>query len=434
MAMDDNWTPTPPPNGPSGGAYRAPYSTTPPPVGGAPGPKRGSRMVVPVLVAALLSAGLAAGGTALVIDREAAPGTTTTVVQEAPPVDEASVSEALAGDEGDGPVAAIAGDTLDIAQLYEKYGAGVVRVEHSQGLGSGFVIDKDGHILTNAHVVDGAQGTISVSFSNDERVEAQVIGVDNATDVALLRVDLPASALTVVPLGDSTSVVVGEPVVAIGNPFGQDRTVTSGIVSAVARQIEAPNGFGINGVIQTDAAINQGNSGGPLFDMRGQVIGINSQIYTGGTGGGNVGLGYAVPINLVKEVVADLMATGKAQHAWLGVQLSDVDPTLASQVKIGTDQGAMIAGVTEGSPAAEAGLKGATGEITIEGRSYAVGGDVVVEANGQPVASVKDLQAAVASLEPGDELKLVVKRADGSTADITVTLGNQPQDPTALAR
>ncbi|MFM7248101.1 MAG: S1C family serine protease, partial [Actinomycetota bacterium] len=340
----------------------------------------------------------------------------------------------LAGDEGDGPVAAIAGDTLDIAQLYEKYGAGVVRVEHSQGLGSGFVIDKDGHILTNAHVVDGAQGTISVSFSNDERVEAQVIGVDNATDVALLRVDLPASALTVVPLGDSTSVVVGEPVVAIGNPFGQDRTVTSGIVSAVARQIEAPNGFGINGVIQTDAAINQGNSGGPLFDMRGQVIGINSQIYTGGTGGGNVGLGYAVPINLVKEVVADLMATGKAQHAWLGVQLSDVDPTLASQVKIGTDQGAMIAGVTEGSPAAEAGLKGATGEITIAGRSYAVGGDVVVEANGQPVASVKDLQAAVAALEPGDELKLVVKRADGSTADITVTLGNQPQDPTALAR
>ncbi|MBM3680562.1 MAG: trypsin-like serine protease [Actinobacteria bacterium] len=431
--MDDNWTPTPPPHGPSG-AYRAPSPTTPPPVDGAPAPGRGPRVVLPVLVAALLSAGLAAGGTALVIDREAAPGTTTTVVQEAPPVDEASVSEAVAGDEGDGPVAAIAGDTLDIAQLYEKYGAGVVRVEHSQGLGSGFVIDKDGHILSNAHVVDGAQGTISVSFSNDERVEAQVIGVDNATDVALLKVDLPASALTVVPLGDSTSAVVGEPVVAIGNPFGQDRTVTSGIVSAVARQIEAPNGFGINGVIQTDAAINQGNSGGPLFNMRGQVIGINSQIYTGGTGGGNVGLGYAVPINLVKEVVADLMATGTAQHAWLGVQLSDVDPTLASQVKIGTDQGAMIAGVSEGSPAAAAGLKGATGEITIEGKSYAVGGDVVVEANGQPVASIKDLQAAVTALEPGDELKLVVKRADGSTADITATLGNQPQDPTALAR
>jgi len=429
--MSDNWTPTPPPQGPSGGAYRSPYSTTPPPVGGAPEPKRGSRMVVPVLVAALLSAGLAAGGTALVIDREAAPGTTTTVIQEAPPV-EASAAGSAAGE--DQPVAAIAGGTMDIAQLYEKYGAGVVRIDHSQGLGSGFVIDKDGHVLTNAHVVDGAQGTITVSFSNDERVEAEVIGVDNATDVALLKVDLPASALTVVPLGDSTSVAVGEPVVAIGNPFGQDRTVTSGIVSALAREIEAPNGFGINGVIQTDAAINQGNSGGPLFDMAGRVIGINSQIYTGGTGGGNVGLGYAVPINLVKEVVADLMATGKAQHAWLGVQLSDVDPTLASQVKIGTDKGAMIAGVTEGSPAAEAGLRGATGEITIEGRSYAVGGDVVVEADGKPVASVDELRAAVSAREPGDDLKLVVKRADGSTADITVTLGNQPQDPTALAR
>ncbi len=432
MAMDDNWTPTPPAQGPSGGAYRAPHSTTPPPVGGAPQPKRGSRIVVPVLVAALLSAGLAAGGTALVIERDVAPGTTTTVVQEAPPVD-AGVAEAIAGDDGDRPVAAVAGASMDIASLYEKYGAGVVRIDHSQGLGSGFVIDKDGHVLTNAHVVDGAQGTITVSFSNDERVEAEVIGVDYATDVALLKVDLPASALTVVPLGDSASVVVGEPVVAIGNPFGQDRTVTSGIVSAVAREIEAPNGFGINGVIQTDAAINQGNSGGPLFDMAGRVIGINSQIYTGGTGGGNVGLGYAVPINLVKEVVADLMATGTAQHAWLGVQLSDVDPTLASQVKIGTDRGAMIAGVTEGSPAAEAGLKGATGEITIEGKSYAVGGDVIVEADGKPVESVDELRAAVAALEPGDELKLVVKRADGSTADITVTLGNQPQDPTALA-
>ncbi|MGA0121704.1 MAG: S1C family serine protease [Gaiellales bacterium] len=388
-------------------------------------------MVVPVLVAALLSAGLAAGGTALVIERDGAPGTTTTVIQEASPMDEASVSEAVTG--GDASVAAVQGATMDIAALYEKYGAGVVRIDHSQGLGSGFVIDKDGHVLTNAHVVAGAQSPITVSFSNDERVEAEVIGVDNATDVALLKVDLPASALTVVPLGDSAAVVVGEPVVAIGNPFGQDRTVTSGIVSAVARSIEAPNGFSINGVIQTDAAINQGNSGGPLFDMQGQVIGINSQIYTGGTGGGNVGLGYAVPINLVKEVVADLMATGKAQHAWLGVQLSDVDPTLAEQVKIGSDYGAMIAGVSDGSPAAKAGLQGATGQITIEGRSYATGGDVVVEANGEKVEEVKDLQAAVAALEPGDELDLVVKQADGSTRTVTVILGNQPQDPTALA-
>jgi S1-C subfamily serine protease len=240
---------------------------------------------------------------------------------------------------------AVQSGTMDITEMYDKYGAGVVRVDHDSGLGSGFVIDKEGHILTNAHVVDGAQGSISVSFSNNERVEAKVIGVDNATDVAVLKVDVPASALTVIPLGSSSDLQVGSPVVAIGNPFGQDRTVTSGIISAMARQIQAPNGFAINGAIQTDAAINHGNSGGPLLDMNGKVIGINSQIDTGGTGDGNVGIGFAVPVDLVKQVTAELMATGKAQHAWLGVQLTDVDPTLASQVKIGSDYGAMIAGV-----------------------------------------------------------------------------------------
>ena len=155
------------------------------------------------------------------------------------------------------------------------------------------------------------------------------------SDVAVLKVDVPGSALDVMPLGTSKDLQVGAPVVAIGNPFGQDRTVTSGIISAVARQIQAPNGFAINGAIQTDAAINHGNSGGPLLDMQGRVIGINSQIDTGGTGDGNVGIGFAIPIDLVKQVAGQLMSSGKAQHAWMGVQLTDVDPTLASQVKIG---------------------------------------------------------------------------------------------------
>ena len=246
--------------------------------------------------------------------------------------------------------------------------------------------------------------------------------------------DVPSSALTVIPLGDSAGLTVGSGVVAIGNPFGQDRTVTSGIISAVARSIQAPNGFSINGAIQTDAAINHGNSGGPLLDMSGQVIGINSQIDTGGqANSGSVGIGFAVPINLVKQVTADIMATGKAQHAWLGVQLSDVDPTLASQTKIGSDYGAMVANVTTGSPAAKAGLTGATGETTIGGQSYAVGGDVIVEANGDKIEGVKDLQAAVSSLKPGDKLELVVKTSNGDTKNITVILGDQPQDPTALA-
>ena len=421
--MDSNWTPN------SGDAptpsHYTPYSTTPPPAAENQKKQRGSRIVVPVLIASLLSAGLAAGGTAAIVSQQG--GSTTTVVREvAQPTNNASSSSAaVAPASTDGQ--------MSIAQMYEQEGAGVVRVEHSGGLGSGFVIDKQGHILSNAHVVDGAEGPISVSFSNNEKVEAKVIGVDNATDVALLKVDVPASSLTVMALGSSSDLQVGAPVVAIGNPFGQDRTVTSGIISAMAREIQAPNGFTIDGAIQTDAAINHGNSGGPLLDMKGRVIGINSQIDTGGTGNGNVGIGFAIPINLVKEVTAQLMNGGKAQHAWLGVQLTNVDPTLASQVKIGSDYGAMIAGVTKGSPADKAGLKGATGEVTIGGQTYAIGGEVVVAANGKKIENVDDLQAAVRAGKPGEKLALTVKTSDGQTKEITVTLGDQPQDPTALA-
>ncbi len=408
--MNENWTPNS-------------YSAAPPPA--AQNPKqRGSRIVVPVLIASLLSAGLAAGGTALVVNNDDR-GTGTTTVRE-------SVATPVS-DSGSTAMPTVSSGSMDITTMYKKYGAGVVRVEHSTGLGSGFVIDSEGHILTNAHVVDGAKGEITVSFSNEERVVAKVIGIDNATDVALLKVDLPASALTVIPLGDSATQQVGDPVVAIGNPFGQDRTVTSGIISAVARSIQAPNGFMINDAIQTDASINRGNSGGPLLNMQGRVIGINSQIDTGGTGDGNVGIGFAVPINLVKQVVSDLMTTGRAQHAWLGVQLSEVNPTLASQVKIGSDFGAMIARVAPNSPAAKAGLTGATGETTIQGFTYAIGGDVVVEANGTKIETIKDLQAAVSALKPGDKLELVMKTSTGATKNVTVTLGDQPQDPIALA-
>ena len=380
-------------------------------------------MVVPVLIASLLSAGLAAGGTALVIEQDG--GSVTTVVRET------VFDQQPAGTTSSSP--AVAGTAMSIADMYKKYGAGVVRVEHSQGLGSGFVIDTEGHILTNAHVVDGAQGEITVSFSNEEKVVAKVIGVDNATDVALLKVDVPASALTVIPLGDSDKQQVGDAVVAIGNPFGQDRTVTSGIISAVARAIQAPNGFSIKGALQTDAAINHGNSGGPLLDMRGQVIGINSQIDTGGqANAGSVGIGFAVPINLVNQVTSDLLTEGKAERAWLGVQLSDVTPTLAEQVKIGSDYGAMVAAVTPGSPADKAGLKGATGQVTIAGTTYAIGGDVIVEANGEKIQDLEALQGVVTKLKPGDKLELVVKDSSGTAKNVTAIIGDQPQDPTAL--
>ena len=418
--MDSNWTPNP--SNPTSPQPYTPYTATPPPAAENQR-KRGSRVVVPVLIASLLSAGLAAGGTAALVANDG--GTTTTIVRQVEAVASSDATPAAAPVSADGQ--------LSISQIYAKEGAGVVRVEHSGGLGSGFVIDKEGHVLTNAHVVDGAQGTIYVSFSNNEKVPAKVLGVDNATDVAVLKVDAPESALDVMPLGSSKDLQVGAPVVAIGNPFGKDRTVTSGIISALARQIQAPNGFTIDGAIQTDAAINHGNSGGPLLDMQGRVIGINSQIDTGGTGDGNVGIGFAIPIDLVKQVASQIMNGGEVQHAWLGVQLTDVDPTLASQVKIGTDHGAMVANVTKGSPAEQAGLKGATGETTINGQTYAIGGDVIVKANGQDVQSVKDLQAAVSSLKPGDKLELEVKTSDGASRTVTVTLGNQPQDASALA-
>lgn len=404
-------------------------SFTPPP---APEPpqRRGSRLVVPIVLASLLSAGLAAGATAVVVDRSG-DGAVTTVIREnvVDAVAEPAVGMA-SGEEAIVEPALEDGAAMDAAAIYRAYGSSVVRVEHSSGVGSGFVIDTDGHIVTNAHVVEGAQGGLTVSFSNDEKMEAELVGLDFATDIAVLKVDAPASALKPVVLGDSSRTYVGQEVVAIGNPYGKDRTVTAGIVSQVARQIPAPNGFAINGAIQTDAAINQGNSGGPLFDDNGRVIGINTQIIS--DGGGSDGIGFAVPVNLAKSVVADIMEFGEAQHSWLGVRLSEVDPTLASEVNTGVDYGAMVAAVTPDSPAAKAGLKGATGEMTIAGTTYAVGGDIVISANGEKIEDVIALQQAVAALNPGDTLTLEVKRAGGDTETIEVVLGNQPQDPIAL--
>ena len=218
--------------------------------------------------------------------------------------------------------------TINVADIYRRSGPGVVQItstspgqtgvdvfgnptqgQAQQALGSGFVVDKDGHIVTNFHVVQGAS-RVEVSFSNQDTVKATVVGTDPSTDLAVLKVDAPAKALTPLALANSDAVQVGDPVVAIGNPFGLDRTVTAGIVSALQREVRAPNNYTIDHVIQTDAPINSGNSGGPLIDAQGAVIGVNSQIETASGGGGNVGIGFAVPSNTVKSVVAQLLADG----------------------------------------------------------------------------------------------------------------------------
>jgi S1-C subfamily serine protease len=297
-----------------------------------------------------------------------------------------------------------------------------------QALGSGFVVDKDGHIVTNFHVVQGAS-RVEVSFSNQDTVKATIVGTDPSTDLAVLKVDAPAKALTPLALANSDAVQVGDPVVAIGNPFGLDRTVTAGIVSALQREVRAPNNYTIDHVIQTDAPINSGNSGGPLIDAQGAVIGVNSQIETASGGGGNVGIGFAVPSNTVKSVVAQLLADGRVDRAFLGVTLQDVRPNVAGVLRLPADKGVLVGAVKPGSPAAKAGVKGGTTQVVVAGESYQLGGDMIVALDGKPVSSVDELRDAIAAHKPGQTVSLTVVHANGTKSTMNVELGRAPATP-----
>ena len=337
--------------------------------------------------------------------------------------------------------------SIDVAEIYRRNSPGVVQInstssgasgtdafgnevpgQEQQALGSGFVLDKDGHIVTNFHVVDGATA-IEVSFSNQDTVSARVVGTDPSTDLALLEVDADATALTPLALADSDAVEVGDPVVAIGNPFGLERTATAGIVSALQREVRAPNNYTIDHVIQTDAPINSGNSGGPLIDADGRVIGVNSQIQTGNGGGGNVGIGFAVPSNTVKSVVAQLLDDGQVDRAYLGVTLQDVDADVVDVLKLPTDEGVLVGSVQDGSAADEAGIEGGDTQVVVAGQSYQLGGDMIVAVDGQDVASVNELREAIAAHEPGETVKLTVVHADGKRETVSATLGRVPEAP-----
>jgi len=290
--------------------------------------------------------------------------------------------------------------------------------QEGEATGSGFVVGKDGTILTNAHVVEGAE-SVTVSFEEGgEEIPAEVKGVDTSTDLAALKID-PSDVedLEVLPLGDSSKVEVGDPVVAIGNPFGYSRTVTTGIISGLQREITAPDGFQISDVIQTDASINPGNSGGPLLDSNGRVIGINSQIATGG-GQGSVGIGFAVPVNTAKKLLPQLRQGGEIEHAWLGVQMSDVNAEVAEQLDLPVDHGALVVEATEDSPAEDAGIQGGdpeTGE----------GADVITAIDGKTVNTSEDLANAIAAKQPGDSVELELYR-DGEKETVEVELGERP--------
>ena len=289
--------------------------------------------------------------------------------------------------------------------------------------GSGFVIDDEGHVMTNAHVVDGAE-QIEVTLGDDEEsYEAELVGQDDSTDIAVLKVDAPADELEPVALGDSGALDVGDPVVAIGNPFGLDRTVTAGIVSALQRQISAPDGFTISNVIQTDAPINPGNSGGPLLDASGEVIGVNSQIES--TSQGNVGIGFAVPIDTAREIGQQLIANGEVQHAFLGISGADLDPEIADVLNLDAGSGALVQSVVPDSPADDAGIEAGDAAVTVDGQQIRAGGDVIVAVDGEPVAGIDEVIAAVDSHQPGDEVELTLLR-DGDERTETVTLDERP--------
>jgi S1-C subfamily serine protease len=331
---------------------------------------------------------------------------------------------------------------LTVAEVYARAAPGVVQITSTaaatenpslfpfesppqQALGSGFVIDRAGHVVTNYHVIEGAD-QIEVSFSNQDTLRATVVGSDPSTDIAVLRVQSSARGLAPLAFGNSDNVRVGDAVVAIGNPFGLRRTATAGIVSAVQdRTITAPNGYPIDHVIQTDAQINSGNSGGPLLSDRGQVIGVNTQIAPAQGSSGNVGIGFAVPSNTVEQIVAQLVSTGRVDRAYLGISGSSVTPELARVFRLPVDAGVLVEAVVGGSPADNAGIQGGSSDVVVAGESHVTGGDVIVAIGDRRVASLEELRDRLADRRPGEEVSVRIHRGTREMT-LTVKLGRQP--------
>jgi len=350
-----------------------------------------------------------------------------------------TLREAPAPVEGDS--ASGGDDSSTVRQVYSDDGPGVVSVdvassETGPGGGSGFVVDGEGHIVTNQHVVEGAEG-VSVRFASGAREKAEIVGEDPSTDVAVIKVDAPKSVLKPLAFGDSDSAQVGDAVIAIGNPLNVGLSVTTGIVSGTERPITAPNNYTIDGAIQTDAAISSGNSGGPLLDAGGSVIGINSQVASAGSQGVAQGVGFAVPGNTVKSVVEQLINSGEAVHGYIGVKMFEIGLeelrayTTLTEKELRDDYGlpatgAIVTDIAPGGPADEVGIKGGDNE-DMGGIQVPVG-DVITEVRGEPVASADDVIRAVNASKPGDRLKLTVVSPNEKPRSVEVTLESQPDD------
>jgi S1-C subfamily serine protease len=334
---------------------------------------------------------------------------------------------------------------FDAKAIYESEAPGVVTVislfgsgglesalgGEGGGVGSGFVLNGEGEIATNAHVVTTGEGeairrarSVFVEFADGNQVPAKIVGADPNADIALLRIDPEGLKLRPLPLGESASVEVGEPVAAIGSPFGERQSLSVGVISAIDRSIQSLNqNFSISGAIQTDAAINPGNSGGPLVDGEGRVVGVNQQIKT--TSGGGEGVGFAVPVDAVKRSLDMLRDGGEARYAYLGVASVGLFPQLVDRFDLDVEKGAWVQEVTSGGPADEAGIQGGGSPVVFQATEYQPGGDVITKVDGQPVDDSAELASRIAAFEPGREVPLEIHR-DGETREIRVRLAERP--------
>jgi S1-C subfamily serine protease len=374
--------------------------------------------IVTVTAALVAAAAVGAGGGAATFAALGSDGSSTTVRQVTV--------------ESSQPAASTT-ESLSVSEVYEKAYKSVVEItttlnqsspmggeQQASGQGSGFVFDAEGHIVTNHHVVDGAQ-SVSVRFWDGSTYDATIVGTDPSTDLAVIKVDAPADVLLPLALGDSNSLSVGESVVAIGSPFGLEGTLTSGVVSALNREMTSPNNFTISNSIQTDAAINHGNSGGPLLNGAGEVIGVNTQIKS--DSGGSDGIGFAIPSSTVSSIVPQIISSGSVEHAYLGVGVASLSESVASE--LGVPAGAMVTEVRQGTPAAEAGLRAASGSAMVDGQSYPTGGDVITAVDGTAITDGASLQTAIDAKRPGDSVSITYTR-DGNSTTVQVSLGTRP--------
>lgn len=327
-------------------------------------------------------------------------------------------------------------EEMNNIELYNRLDPGVVKItsrviEHdlfmkavpAEGTGSGAIIDSRGYILTNKHVIGTDQ--LRVTLANGKKFKGKLVGADPGSDLAVVKIDAPDEELTVIPMGDSAHLKVGQKALSIGDPFGLGKSLTVGVISSVGRTMKAANGFLVENVIQTDASINPGNSGGPLIDSSGKMIGITTAIFS--PTGASVGIGFAIPVNLARKVSAELIQKGYYSYTWLGATLINLFPEFAQTLKLRVKSGALVLETVHGGPAEKAGLKSAGGQGRIGNGVVMTGGDVIVSVNGVPVSDVDGALREIHRLHPGDSVRLGIVRSDGTSKIVAVTLGERPR-------